>query len=159
MKIFLDVDGVFADFDKKLNEVCGEDIPRFSDEIWGPLSQVDNLFYTLEVLPNSLKIIEAVKGHDVEFLTALPHLTGKLSTADADKRKWLREHISSTIPINTCIGGKNKPKWLKANPGALLIDDYGRNIRMWEAAGGLTIKHESVDSTLAQLIAMGVTRV
>ena len=159
MKIFLDVDGVFADFDRAI-ETLG--IPRtehHSNDIWKYLNQVPNFFYKLEVMHGSIEIIKELQaaGHDLEFLTALPIPTGLLATADADKRRWLPEKISSTIPINTVVGGKNKVRWLVNNPGAVLIDDYERNINLWREHGGIGILHTSVKNTLHELKMLGLT--
>lgn len=149
MKVFLDVDGVFADFDTALEKLIGG-FERHSNDFWKKLATVDNFFYTLEVLPDSLKLIDELANHDLEFLTALPIPTGKLSTADFDKRRWLRRHVSDSIKINTVIGGKNKVKYLVDHPGAVLIDDYPRNIDLWKEHGGIGILHNNVHDTLTE---------
>lgn len=151
MKIYLDVDGVFADFDKKLAEIA-PGLPRMSNEIWGPISKIPNFFDTLELMEDSLELIDILKDYDLEFLTALPRPTGYLHSADTDKRNWLRRNVSETIPINTVVGGVNKVQWLRANPGSILIDDYDRNIKLWEEYGGIGILFTSVPATIDKLI-------
>lgn len=156
MKIFLDVDGVFADFDNKLDEVmkaAGKKFTRHSNEIWPELEKIPHLFDTLELLPDSLMLIEVLEkaGHDLEFLTALPIPTGNLATAKFDKGNWLRRMVSKTIPVNTVIGGANKGWWAMDYPGSILIDDYPRNIKVWEKCSGIGILHMSVGSTIAKL--------
>lgn len=148
MKIFLDVDGVFADFDGRMRELVGE-YKQHGNEIWEPIGKIDNFFYKLDMLPGCLKLVTMLQHHDLEFLTALPIPTGKLVTADADKRKWLAEHVSRKIKVNTVIGGKNKALYLKDHPRAILIDDYKRNIDVWHNAGGFGILHTSVENTLS----------
>jgi hypothetical protein len=160
MKIFLDVDGVFADFNKRLSEILTIGDNRHSTKIWSPISREYRFFWHLELIPDSLRLIHVLEkaGHDLEFLTALPLPSGGLVTADEDKREWLNYHVSKTIPVNTIIGGKNKPLWLKKHPGAVLIDDTHRNIELWNAAGGVGILHEqgNVDGTLSYLTALRI---
>lgn len=159
MKIFLDVDGVFADMDKRIKEICGPDTPRFSNDIWLHIAKEWRFFWHLELIPESLRLVTMLRHHDLEFLTALPESReGQhgLATADADKREWLRHHISRSIPINTIVGGKNKPVFLEKHPGAILIDDYDRNINVWNAAGGVGILHENVQGTINKLDELGL---
>ncbi len=153
MKIYLDLDGVFAHFDKKVTEVMGGNWDRHSNKIWGPLSRVDRLFRHLELIPEALRIITMLKHHDLEFLTALPIPTGAFASAKDDKVEWIQHHISRTIPVNTIVGGKNKPQFLIQNPGAVLIDDFDRNIKLWNDAGGIGVLHDTynVDATILKL--------
>jgi hypothetical protein len=151
-KIFLDLDGVFANFDGKVTELTGNKYrERDSNDIWNVLDKIPNLFSQLELIPGSLKIITMLQHHNLEFLTALPMPTGELKTADADKREWIAKNISRTIPVNTIVGGKNKWKFLIENPSAVLIDDYARNIQLWNASSGVGVLHTDVESTLAKL--------
>lgn len=157
MKIFLDLDGVFANFDREVEKQHGK-WDRGSNDIWKTLEQIPNLFYRLELLPDSLKLITMLYHHDLEFLTALPEPTGYLRTAHDDKVAWIKKNVSRTIPVNTIIGGKNKYIFLNDNPGAVLIDDYDRNIAIWTAYGGIGIHHVDVDTTIDKLELLGLLR-
>lgn len=150
MKVYLDVDGVFADFDKKVAEIA-PGYTRMSNEIWGPISRVPDFFLELELMVESLDLIRILDGYELEFLTALPQPTGFLYSADADKRAWLKRHVSAAIPINTVVGGVNKVRWLKDNPGSVLIDDYDRNIKLWEEHGGIGILFTNMKETVQRL--------
>ena len=158
MKIFLDCDGVFAGFSEKVEELLGPDWKNYGDGIWSILEKITHFFDMLDLLENSVKIVDALRHHDLEFLTACPRPAGNFKTAPADKCKWIKRNVASDIPINTIVGGKRKVLWLKENPGAVLIDDYGRNIRLWEEHGGIGIKHECVETTLEKLHVMGLTK-
>jgi 5'-nucleotidase len=157
MKCYLDVDGVFADFDHYIQNVLGIKEERWSDAIWKPIGEVPNFFGQLPLMEDSLELIVRLDPlFDLEFLTALPQPTGFLNTADADKRKWLAKNVSSTIKVNTIVGGKNKVKFLVDNPGAILIDDYQRNIDLWEEAGGIGILFTSVPATWDKMMKRGL---
>lgn len=152
-KIFLDLDGVFAAFDLYIDTYYPHIRGKSDAEFWAVLSEVPNIFSRLELIRESIAIIEALiaNKHDMEFLTAIPYPTKFLCTAANDKREWIATRISDKIPVSTVSGGVNKSQWLHVYPGAVLIDDYQRNITMWNEAGGVGILHTSADSTLAKL--------
>jgi len=161
-KIFFDSDGVMANLDSAIvihTQQHYWHTRRISKEHWAILEQVPNLFYNLDVMPGAYEMFHAVyKAHPdkVEVLTALPEPTGKLHTSEDDKVRWFRQYIHPTVPVNTVLGGKNKYKWLTDHPGAILIDDYDRNIEQWVANGGVGILHTDPHSTIEKLKVLGV---
>ena len=89
--IYLDLDGVFADFNGAVQKHCpGLVYQQHSKQIWEVLETIPNFFSTLDVLPD-LKLYDIVLGNDfdVQFLTALPRATGYLKTAQRDKTDWV----------------------------------------------------------------------
>lgn len=156
-KIFLDLDGVMANFDKFLRDCnISKETAANDKSLWKELGKYYNLFYHLDLMPGSLKLVTMLQHHDIEVLTALPIPTGNLATAAEDKRRWVYENISMQIKVNTVVGGKNKWKWLLENPGSVLIDDYVRNIDLWKEHGGIGILHRSVEGTLLQCEELGL---
>ena len=97
--IFLDLDGVFADFDKARLSLTD----KRGNEIWPIIDKILEFFRNLEVLPDSLKLVTMLQHHRLEFLTALPEPTGYLDTAREDKIWWVSNHISRKIKVNTSI--------------------------------------------------------
>ena len=155
-KIFLDLDGVFASFHEGVIEHTGKDISHFKGNdnlLWDSLRQIDNLFYTLPVLEGSQEMLDYLLSHDhdYEFLTAIPRPEGKLATAADDKERWVRAHLTKTVPVSTVVGGKNKWKFLIKHPGAVLIDDYQRNLDLWAQNGGISVLHTSPKNTVKTL--------
>ena len=158
--IVLDVDGAFAEFQLKCASLYGAAWRHMSDEeLWQNLEKEYHLFATLKMIPDSTRIVTHLLhpslGHKVSFLTALPRPTGRLITADQDKRDWLAKNISKRIPVHTVVGGKNKYKFI-TSPNDVLVDDYRRNIDGWINAGGIGILHTSIDDTLDKLDDMGL---
>lgn len=153
MKVFLDCDGVAADFDGYINTKLPHLRGVSDDEFWATLSEIPNFFAQLEPLTYFRIVIHALvnAGHDLEWLTATPHPTKHLCTAQRDKQLWIAQHFPYHIPVTTVSGGKYKAQWLHVYPKAVLIDDYKRNIDMWNEAGGCGILHTSVESTLEKL--------
>jgi hypothetical protein len=156
MKIYLDLDGVMANFQKAIVEWCNIHHwdERASDEHWAIMEKVPNLFYTLDTMPDALMMFDVLyEAHkdNLEILTALPEPTGHFITADADKRMWVADVLHPNVKVNTVVGGKNKVKFLEENPGSILIDDYPRNIKLWIEHGGVGVLHVDPDSTIAKL--------
>lgn len=161
MKVYFDLDGVLANFDKMCAGILNMHYwDRTDNSHWTKLDKIPHLFYGMEVLPDALTMFDYVVGHvglnNVEILTALPHPTNALDTAEKDKRAWVADVVHPDIVVNTVLGGVNKVKFLKDNPSAILIDDYERNIKLWIEHGGIGILHTDAHSTLAKLKTLGI---
>lgn len=160
-KIYFDLDGVMANFEKAVVEQVGIHYwDRTRDKYWHVLDKIPNFYYNLELLPGALAMFNIVNdryGSDVvEVLTGCPEPTGTLVTSSDDKITWFRDVVNPNTVVNTVVGGKNKYKWLTENPNALLIDDYDRNIKSWIEKGGCGILHTDPPSTLAKLKLLGL---
>lgn len=155
-KIYFDLDGVMANFEKACVETIGIHYwDRTTDKYWHILEKVPRFYYNLEVLPDAYEMFMRTyekHGSDVvEVLTGCPEPTKELATASNDKIKWFHDFIHPDVTVNTVVGGKNKWKFLADNPGAVLIDDYMRNIKQWIEHGGVGILHTDAPSTIAKL--------
>ena len=149
--IFLDLDGVFADFKKRFREIVHFDYDTDPEGAWRRLDQVDNLFLTLDPFPYAKEMFDEIQSYGIEtkVLTALPWLTGKLKTAAADKEAWVRQHLSPTIEVICTEGWKGKRQY--APQHNILIDDMRRNIDDWRDAGGVGIHHKAPGITIRSL--------
>jgi hypothetical protein len=156
-KIYFDLDGVMANFEKALAQELGLHYwDRVGGEkFWDKLYHTDQFFYKLDVMPGAIDMFNMVMdahGTDkVEVLTAVPLPTYNLKTAQGDKIRWVQELVHPSVKVNCVVGGKNKYKWLEQHPGSLLIDDYARNIAGWIDAGGVGILHTDPESTIEKL--------
>jgi len=151
MIIYLDLDGVFADFKKRFKEIVHFDYETDPAGAWKRLDQVDHLFLTLEPFPGALQFFNKIAETGVprKMLTACPRRTGKLVTAAEDKAEWVARYLSPRIEVICTDGWTGKAAY--ARPDAILIDDMQRNIDAWQAAGGIGIRHTSEENTLMQL--------
>ena len=160
-KIYVDLDGVMANFEKALVEQCGIHYwDRTKDKYWHVVDKVPNFYYNMDVLPEAyimfLKLLNEHGADVVEVLTGAPKPTNELATACDDKRRWVHDLINDSIVVNTIEGGRNKYKFLEDNPNAVLIDDYDRNIKLWIEHGGCGILHTDPHSTIAKLKLLGL---
>lgn len=154
MKLNLDLDGVFADFDNGFRKRIGFDYWRDPKLAWSILDKVPHLFRDLEPLPEAslgfYKLVSQVGIRNSRILTALPILTNKLVTAKEDKNTWVKYYLDTDIEVVCTDGWSHKIDYC-CNTSDILIDDSLRNIEHWKSAGGIGILHTSFKSSLEQL--------
>ena len=155
--IYIDMDGVVADFDTFVGGVLGREIgwgtsQDLSDDEWVKLASVDRLYYQLPLMPDATKLVAYAKSLStrfyIEFLTAIPRRT-TIPSAQADKQAWITKYFPG-MRMNIGPFSRDKQKW--CIPGDILIDDRPSNIKEWEAAGGIAIYHTGdVNATIKHI--------
>lgn len=158
MKLYIDLDGVLADFNKSAKRVLRTDNHYHYDFVWGPetywarLHERDpHFFANLDQMPDAWDLWDAVQHLKPTILTALPK-TGA-DKVEEQKRKWVRENIGWDVEVITGAT-KDKPKYCK--PGDILIDDRAINMDAWNAKGGTYLLHTTAERTIGALRALGV---
>jgi 5'(3')-deoxyribonucleotidase len=155
--IYLDMDGVVADFDSYVSILLGRKIgwdstQDLSDEEWERLASVDRLYYQFPLMPDATKLVAYVKSlstrFHVGFLTAVPRRS-TIPSAKDDKQAWVDKYFPG-MKMDIGPYSHHKQKWCK--PGDILIDDRPSNILEWSAAGGVAIYHTGdVDATIKRI--------
>ena len=141
MTVYLDMDGVIADFFGALAYRNGvshwksiKDIEKALVDVWHT-----DFFYQIDEFPESEKIIEMVKKEsNGDWGICSSPLRGDMMNSAYWKREWLAERY--WLPeIEKLIFTGNKHKYavnrLSGMPN-ILIDDKPDNIKRWEDAGG-----------------------
>lgn len=151
MIIYLDLDGVFADFKKRFKEIVHFDYDEDPAGAWKRLETVDHLFLSLEPFSYAKGFYDTIAetGIPHKFLTAMPRLTGKLKTAAQDKTEWVHRYLDPQVEVICTDGWRGKAAYARSD--AILIDDMQRNIDAWREAGGIGILHRSPSATLLDL--------
>lgn len=155
-RIFLDLDGVLADFDKGAGIILGTDntykweFIHGGNRFWEVLNSFPNFFGSLPLMPDALELWQAVGKRKPTILTALPRQDA--ASVDAQKRAWVAKHLGADIEVITCET-KDKPKFCQK--GDILVDDRSVNQEAWNAAGGTYILHTTAKKSIHLLRAMG----
>ena len=146
--VFLDCDGVLADFDKAGLLTFGMP-PRDAEalvgskEFWRRL-EADNSFYrNLPLMPDAMDLVDGVRHLNPTILTGCP----RGNWAEAQKVAWAAEHFPG-IPVITC---RSADKRDHAKPGDVLIDDWPQHRHRWIEMGGVFISHFDAATSLAAL--------
>ncbi|MEO6579952.1 MAG: hypothetical protein ABIN83_02225 [Sphingomicrobium sp.] len=147
--LFLDCDGVLADFDAGACAALDGLTPRLFEErhsrreFWKRLAQTPNFYATLPLMPDAKLLFDAVERLRPTILTGLP--LGEW--AAPQKVAWAEHHFPGT-PIITCMA-RDKVRYMK--PGDVLVDDREDHRLKWEDAGGIFITHENAERSIAAL--------
>jgi phosphoglycolate phosphatase-like HAD superfamily hydrolase len=151
-QIYLDCDGVLADFDAGAARILGLAPDAFEKrhgeaEFWKQLARAPDFFDTLEPMADAFELYEAVRHRAPIILTGLPH--GKW--AEPQKRRWAQRHFPGVPLIATLAALKRE----HCHPGDVLVDDRPQHQRLWEDAGGFFILHTGARGSIEALRAVG----
>ena len=147
-RLFLDADGVLADFDRGARELLGAGPKQFiarygRGTFWKRLANAKNFYGALEEMPDAQLLFAAVKHLKPTILTG--HPLG--SWAAPQKVEWAAEHFPG-VPIITCMA-RDKHKHM--HPGDVLVDDREKHRAAYEAAGVIFVHHKNAEDSLRQL--------
>jgi hypothetical protein len=147
-QLYLDCDGVLADFDKGATAVLGL-APRTYEKrhgigrFWQKLAGAPDFYFSLPLLPDAMTLFEAVRHLSPIILTGLP----RGNWAADQKMRWAARHFPGTRII-TCMA---RDKRDHAKDGDVLVDDQLKHRHLWEEAGGVFIHHKSAVESLGAL--------
>jgi hypothetical protein len=156
MQVFLDCDGVLADFDAYASELLGMPVNEYVREkhnnakLWELLYSHDDYFFKLPVMSDAQELVDGVKalGFSPIILTGIPSKGGSDWAID-QKTRWASQHFPE-LDIICC---KSREKAFHMLPGMhnVLIDDWQKWQHIWEEHGGSFILHTSAKQSLKEL--------
>jgi GNAT superfamily N-acetyltransferase/phosphopantetheine adenylyltransferase len=148
--IYLDMDGVITDFDKKFVELAGMG-PREYENSFGTEKFWDfidikhkvKFFSEMEWMPEGKKLYDFVKQFDHKLLSA----PSKNDASKIGKRMWRKANTPDTqLILSAAVNKQNY-----ADKSNILIDDREKNIQQWRDAGGIGILFKSTDQVIDEL--------
>lgn len=147
--LFLDCDGVLADFDAGARAALGGLTPAQYEqrhgkrEFWRRLANTPEFYGALPLMPDAQALFDAVAHLRPTILTGLPLGTW----AAPQKVAWAERHFPGT-PIITCLA-RDKVRYMAR--GDVLVDDREDHRSKWEDAGGIFVTHENAERSIAAL--------
>lgn len=147
-QLYLDCDGVLADFDKGATAVLGLPPRQYEKRhglarFWQKLAAAPDFYFGLPLLPDARDLFAAVKHLHPVILTGLP----RGNWAADQKVRWAAQYFPGTKIITTMARDKRN----HAKEGDVLVDDQLRHRHLWEEVGGIFIHHLSAAETIEQL--------
>lgn len=158
-RIYVDIDGVLADFDAGIFDLMGERIPspaskEFESRMFAALKQHTadgQLFWeTLDKLKDADMLWRYVKRYNPIVLSSI----GDQDAADGQKRRWIAKHFGRNTRVELVRTSAEKAKY--ATSTSILIDDRSKSIDPWVSAGGIGILHTSASNTITELKKLGL---
>ena len=161
--IYLDMDGVVADFDKRFNDLSGmmpQDYVNKNglNDFWNFIDEKHKVAFWrgIELMPDAQKLVSYIEQHPFEMLTA-PSIKKQ---SVIGKGLWVKDKVGtlySTKPKVTYRSAKQKhtvkPNLTKFD---ILIDDKGSTIDRWDAAGGTAILYQNANQVINDLKKLGL---
>mgnify|MGYP001185084589 CR=1 FL=1 len=144
--LYLDMDGVLADFNKEYIKLDPQkaDRKRFRTAVIE-----DKIFEKLEFLPDTQELLNHVSklhGVNIEILTSMgTHEPFQANCAREQKLKWLD---AKNIPYKANFVHNKQEKAKYATPRSILIDDSVGCISPFNEAGGHGILHTNASNTI-----------
>jgi hypothetical protein len=152
-QLFLDCDGVLADFDaaaERLFHMGPRQVEATlgTKAFWARIARHPNFYGTLPLMPDAMRLYEAVAHLDPIILTGCP-MGG---WAEQQKVDWAARHFPG-VKIITCQS-REKCRFME-KPGDILVDDYLKYQRLWEEAGGVFVHHQFAERSIERLTELG----
>lgn len=153
MKLYLDMDGVLADFDRRAADILGMPSKFFEERygakaFWGVLQDSHDFYNSFPVMIDAPFLIDAVNHLNPTILTGLP----MGDWAEPQKRAWGKRWLPGYPMI--CCRSKDKSNFCE--PGDIIVDDRTEYRHLWEAKGGIWITHTSAYDSIRELKTLGI---
>ena len=160
-KIYLDMDGVLADFFAEYAKLAGvatgnyRDIPPAkADPTLDKMIGTD-FFLRLPKFPTADNLVKLVLSYGKVYNICSSPLRGDHKNSEHWKREWIKKNLNPQ-PSEIIITGQKERHAVNADGSPnILIDDRGSNIANWRAKGGIGIKYQADEDSL-DIVAKGL---
>ena len=161
--IYLDMDGVVANFEKRFQDLSGMLPPAYIDKnglnaFWDLIDEKHKVAFWrgIEVMPGAEKLVSFVSKYPYQMLTA-PSIKKQ---SIIGKGLWVKDKVGTLYPSKPkVIYRKAKLKHTVKSDltkSDILIDDRADTIGRWVGAGGTAILYQSADQVINDLKKLGL---
>lgn len=151
-KIYVDMDGVIADFDAAYSSIYGcfcRDDPDKEKNFYEAVHKHE-IFKYLERMQDAQDLINELNKYDVEIalLSCATPYPNYDQVCD-QKEYWARRRFPEFVELNFTYTKEDKGRYAKSD--VLLIDDSQACIDAFSVKGGMTILHKNAKDTIMEL--------
>ena len=161
--IYLDMDGVIADFDQRFLDLSGMTPDKYKDkygmnQFWDFIDEENKIRFWagIPVMSGAKKLIDYVSQYDYEILTA-PSIKKQ---SRLGKMIWLRKIHPDLFPNTPKVNFKPAKEKHQVKTTLtktdILIDDKASTVDTWNSSGGTGILYTSADNAIQQLKNLGL---
>jgi len=151
-KIYCDMDGVLADFDKRFKDLNPEHLSAAQyqtkygiEKFWNFIDEENKVKFWVGIpwMPDGKQLWDYIKDKQPTLLSA----PSRKPASRLGKRLWVKNNIPGTPLILAAADKKQN----YSGRNKILIDDRLDNIEQWVSQGGIGILHTSAQDTIEQL--------
>jgi 5'(3')-deoxyribonucleotidase len=162
--IYLDMDGVVADFERRFEDLAGMDPRQYETEygkkqFWNFIDEEHKVsFWTgIPLMKDAKTLVDYISKYNYNILTS-PSVKEQSTNG---KKLWVKDKVEKGIfpnypKINFKFTGEKHTIKPKLTVQDILIDDNKKNITPWIKAGGIGILHTSPQQTIKELKELGL---
>ena len=153
-RIYCDLDQVLVNFMKGADAaVSGDFVTTDKEARWNAVNQTKGFWSNLEWMPGSKRLYQMIIKYNPSVLSAY---TGRDPTSKTGKMKWLKKNTKfKRGNIHLVLRSQKKDYATTDDKPNVLVDDYIKNIKEWEAKGGIGVHHTDVSKTISILKRLG----
>ena len=152
--IYCDMDMVLCNFMKAADKaVGGSFVTHDKEERWKKINQVKGFWENLEWMPGAKNLYKKIIKYDAHIL---PAYSVKDPSSKSGKMKWLAKQTDfKRSKIHLVMRSQKQQFAMTDGKPNVLVDDYIKNIKEWEAKGGIGVHHTSVSKSIGELNRLG----
>lgn len=143
MKIYVDLDGVVADFARGFDRLYGVSLESISEDRLKQYKKrfaADRFFLNLPAYDGAFGFIEELqKLAEVEILTSVGYDQTEMNASD--KIEWVINNLPA-VKVNYVPKSKDKARFAEEG---ILIDDRIKSVSPYREAGGVAVHHTPGD--------------
>ena len=153
MKVYVDMDGVLADFFAEMAKMSKYPVAHWKEmdqrTIFKVLDDIKgtDFFLTLPKYPQTNTLLQSIINIAGGFSILSSPLLGDEENATKMKNQWIETNLP--FDVEEIIIAHDKAAYAKGN---VLIDDFHENVHKWEAAGGFGIKWQANEQPLSDVL-------